>query len=115
MKHVFSLLATLALTACATTQAPMGEDPGRDSFSVNERPDGFVVSVAYSRYQFVPQTDAVLQACRASLLSTAHEVADKRGRAIEHIDEQRIQITTGRNIVTGMTSCEASVPVTWKS
>lgn len=33
---------------------------------------------------------------------------------IEPVNEQRIGVSMGRNGLTGMTSCEASVPVIWK-
>lgn len=115
MKHVLILIAAATLAACTTTPQVAGGDAGRDSFAVQERPGGFELTVNYSRYQFVPETQAVLAACRASLLSTAHEVAATKGRQIQPVDEQRIRIATGRNGLTGMTSCQAWAPIAWKS
>lgn len=119
MKHGIWVISVAALLAACTTPMPQGgpkADVDRDTgVSVQERPDGFVVSVAYSRYQFIPETQAVMAACRSQLLATAHDVAERKGRAIQPIDEQRIRISTGRNGLTGTTSCEASVPVMWKN
>jgi hypothetical protein len=117
MKHLALILAA-ALAAGCTTPIPQGgpkaEADRGTGVAVEDRPDGFVVSVAYSRYQFIPETQAVLAACRSQLLAAAHDVAAQRRRAIEPVNEQRVRISTGRNGLTGMTSCEASVPVTWK-
>lgn len=117
MRLAFAICAIALLQACATPaqysdgKAPIDRDT---SYSVHDRPDGFTVTVAYDRYQFIPETSAVMAACRSALLATAYDVADKKGRAIEQINEQRIRISTGRNGLTGITSCEASVPVVYR-
>jgi hypothetical protein len=108
MKLAIILAAALATAACTT---PIKQPAG--DYAVAETPDGFTVTVRHSRYQFVPETAAVQQACRAQLLAAAHEVAERKGRRIEQVNEQRIQISTGRNGLTGITSCEASAPVRW--
>lgn len=113
-----SLCALLLMSGCTTPlqqPGPAKSPADRDtSYSVEDRADGFTVSVSYDRHQFFPETAAVLVACKAALLVAAYEVADRRGRAIEPVNEQRIRISTGRNGITGFTSCEASVPVRWK-
>lgn len=116
MKAVL-IAAALALTGCATpTPQHQGEQQAADrdtSFSVTDRPDGFLLAVTYSRYQFVPESGAVAAACRQALTATAYDVAEKRGRKIEPVNEQRIKFSMGRNGFSGITSCEASVPVVW--
>lgn len=84
-------------------------------YSVTDTDQGFVLSLTYERYQFIPETSAVMQACRSQLLATAYKVAEQKGRPIAPVNEQRIQISTGRNGLTGMTSCAASVPVSWQT
>lgn len=117
MRTIYLLAAAAMLAGCATpaqysdNKATIDRDT---SYSVQDRSDGFTVTVAYDRYQFIPETSAVMAACRSALLATAYDVADKKGRAIEQINEQRIRISTGRNGLTGITSCEASVPVVYK-
>lgn len=110
-------LAAVLVAGCATPMEYSTDKAGMDrdtSVSVQDRPEGFTVTVAYDRYQFIPETAAVMAACKSALLATAHDVADKRGRPIEQINEQRIRISTGRNGLTGITSCEASVPVVYR-
>jgi len=71
------------------------------------------LTVAYSRYQFIPESDALTAACKSSLTSIAWEIAEKRGKKILPINEQRIRLSLGRNGLTGMTLCQASVAVEW--
>lgn len=117
-RFLAAFIASVVLTACTTPLQQSGPDKivlDRDtSYSVQDRPDGFTVTVAYDRYQFVPETAAVMSACRSALLAAAYDVADRKGRQIEPVNEQRIRISTGRNGLTGITSCEASAPVEWK-
>lgn len=112
-----TLALMLTLAGCATpVEYGVGSKATTDKdtrVAIDERPDGFTVSVLYDRYQFIPETAAVMAACRQALLASAHDHAEKKGRRIRPINEQRIRISTGRNGFTGITSCEASVPVQW--
>lgn len=113
MRAVF-VIATIALTGCAAPAPQGGTASDRDAaYNVEDRADGFLVSVSYDRYQFIPESSAVAAACKQQLTATAYEVADKKGRKIEAVNEQRIRLSMGRNGLTGITSCEASVPVIW--
>jgi hypothetical protein len=119
-KYIAIALASAAILAgCAT---PVTGNPGprtvldKDtSYSVIERPDGFQLDVSYARYQFIPESSSVAEACRQALTATAFDLADKRGRKIEPVNQQRIRISMGRNGFSGMTTCEASAPVLWAS
>lgn len=113
-----SILLLAALTACtypnSYSQQPMEELDRNSDYSVVENPKGFAITVQHSRYQFIPETDALLQSCKSALLSSAYEYAEGKGREIKPINEQRVKISTGRNGLSGMTSCTASVPVEYK-
>lgn len=108
------LALALMLGGCATpatyTSAPMKAYDKDTSYSVEEAPGGFVVTVEYSRYQFIPESGAVQTSCRQQLTSIAHEEAKRRGRALAPVNEQQMKISMGRNGFTGITSCSASVP-----
>lgn len=112
MHRVFALAATVILAGCATPSAPSGPDKDT-SYQVTDTPSGFTIAVAYSRYQFIPESGAVQASCKQALTAGAYDEADRRGRKIEPVNEQRIRISMGRNGFTGITSCEASVPVIW--
>lgn len=111
------LLLSAALVGCASpvqqSQAPQIDADKDTSYSVEDRPDGFFLAVSYSRYQFIPESAAVAAACKQALTATAYDLADKRNRKIEPVNEQRIKLSMGRNGFSGITSCEASAPVTW--
>jgi hypothetical protein len=108
-----------ALAGCATpvgyTNAPMTTYDRDTGYSVEDRGDGFSLTVYYSRYQFIPESSAVATACKSSLTSIAWEISDKRRKKIEPVNEQRIRISMGRNGLTGITSCSALAIVKWEA
>jgi hypothetical protein len=118
MRFLALCLLSLLLSACATpvshTTAPLSTYDKDTEYGLEERPDGFGITVYYSRYQFIPESDAVATACKSSLTSIAWEVAERKGRQIEPINEQRIRISMGRNGFVGITSCQAFAVVKWK-
>lgn len=109
------LLVSFLLAACATpvshTNIPLSTYDKDTEYGVEEREDGFSITVYYSRYQFIPESDAVATACKSQLTAIAWEEADKRGRKIEPINEQRIRVSMGRNGFSGITSCQATAIV----
>ncbi len=72
-----------------------------------------MISSTYSRLSLVDDGEAVKSACKKSLMATARDYAESFGRTIQPLDEARIRSSMNRNGTTGMTSCEASVPVVW--
>ena len=113
-----AMLATILLTGCATpvshSNIPLSTYDKDTEYGIEGRPDGFSITVYYSRYQFIPESDAVAVACKSSLTSIAWEVAEKKGRAIEPLNEQRIRVSMGRNGISGITSCQAYGIAKWK-
>ncbi|MBS1938156.1 MAG: hypothetical protein JSS84_10155, partial [Bacteroidetes bacterium] len=109
MNKTILLLATALIAGCATpvTQsvAPQNYYDKNTKVGFEDRPDGFVTSIYYSRYQFIPESDAVAVACRQALTSIAWEHASKTGRKIELINDQEVRLSMGRNGLTGITSC----------
>src|SRR5688572_19899009 len=113
MRYGFLLLVLVTvISGCAT---PIQEMEGamisydRDTqYLVTPHADGFALTVNYSRYQFVPESTAVAIACKSALTSIAHELAEKQGRKLQPINEQRIRISLGRSGLMGMTSCSAT-------
>lgn len=110
-----SVALTILYAGCATpvgyTEESMQKSDKNTSFDVVDTKDGFTITVFYSRYQFIPESDAVAEAGKSALLSKAYDVADARGRKIEQINEQRIKMSMGRNGVTGITSWTGTVRV----
>ena len=91
-----TLALTLFLTACATsmqqTDAKMTQYDRDTDYAITPRDDGFAVSIYYSRYQFIPESGAVATACKSALTAIAYEHADKKGKKIGPINEQRARI-----------------------
>mgnify|MGYP006104860663 FL=1 len=100
------------LAGCAApvshVNVPMQTYDQNTEYSVTDHPNGYTITVFYSRFQFIPESDAVATACKSALTSIGWEVADNRGVKIKPINEQRIKISMGRNGVSGITSCQAS-------
>lgn len=118
-KLVFTFLFASTLIGCATptkmTDAQMTSYDKNTDYAITPRPDGFSIAVDYSRYQFIPESSAVATACKSAITSIAYEQADKQGRKIQPLNEQRIRISMGRNGLTGITSCSALASVEWKN
>lgn len=112
------LITLLAMSACATpvshTNIPLSTYDKNTEFAIQDNPNGFGITVYYSRYQFIPESDAVATACKSQLTAIAHEHADSVGRPIKNLNEQRIRISMGRNGLTGITSCQANGIAEWQ-
>ncbi len=106
------LIITFMLSSCATavrqTDITMSSYDKDTMYGVKEKDDGFVIAIEYSRYQFYPESDAVAIACKSQLTSIAWEYAERKGRKIEPLNDQRIRISMGRNGFSGITSCQAT-------
>lgn len=115
---MLALSGALALAACTTpadVSRPLTEVADKNAkFAIKDTTTGFSVEVRYSRYQFVPEADALLVACRSLVAARAYDEAKARGREIEPINEQAILVSTGRNIVNARTACRAFAEATWK-
>lgn len=117
MKFIGIMLLSLVLISCATpvshTNAPLSTYDKDTEYGIENREDGFSITVYYSRYQFVPESSAVAMACKSQLTAIAWEHADNQGKKIEPVNEQRIRISMGRNGISGITSCQANTIVKW--
>ena len=113
-----ALSAALALAACthpADVSRPLTEVEDKNAhFEVKDAAAGFTVEARYSRYQFVPETSALITACRQLATARAYDEAKRRGHEIEPINDQTIRVSTGRNIINARTSCRAFVEARWK-
>jgi hypothetical protein len=119
MRALIGTVLVLSMaTGCATpvgyTNQPMQTYDKDTEYHVDDTPSGFTLTIYYSRYQFIPETSATATACKQALTSLAYELADRRGRKIQRIEEQRIKISFGRNGLSGITSCSATAPVEWQ-
>ncbi|MBD8679649.1 hypothetical protein [Sphingomonas sp. CFBP 13720] len=109
------LLGLAACTTAADVSQPLAEGKGNDAkIKVADTADGFTVDVRYSRYQFIPESGALLIACRSIATARAYEEAKSRGREIEPINEQTVRVSTGRNGLVGLTTCRAFAEAQWK-
>lgn len=112
-----ALLPACLAAGCATpvshTNTALSTYDKDTEYGVTESETGFGITVYYSRYQFVPESDAVATACKSQATAIAWEYAEKRGRKILPLNEQRIRISMGRNGLSGITSCQASAVAEW--
>lgn len=81
-------------------------------YRVEDGPTGFVISSRYAVKQAEPDSRQAQADCTKQLLSTAQDLADSLQRKIQPIREDRVKVRMGRN-AAGLTTCDASVPVTW--
>lgn len=118
MRILSLVIVALSVSGCATpvkqSTAPLSQYDKNTEYGIEARPDGFGVSVYYTRYQFIPESDAVAIACKQALTSIAWEHAEKQGKEILPINEQAIRLSMGRNGMSGITSCSAFATAKWK-
>lgn len=110
-------LMTFLIAGCTTpvshTASQMTAYDKDTEFVIDERPDGFTLTISYSRYQFIPESNSLSVACKSALTALAWEIAEKKGKKIRPLNEQRIRLSLGRNGLTGITSCQANAIVEW--
>ena len=120
MKRItLSLFMILLIVGCAQPQGWTEEgmtpyDKDTD-YAVQSTDEGFLITVNYTRYQYIPESTSVAAACKQQLTALAWNYADSQKREIEPVNEQRITLSMGRNGLSGITSCRASAPVKWKT
>ena len=83
------------------------------SYRITEREDGFRIRVNYTEYQFWPRRGRSHQACRDNLIHIARFHASDMKRKIEEIKESLIRVDSGRNALSGNTTCTATYKVKW--
>ncbi|MDA9260909.1 hypothetical protein N9P58_03475 [Puniceicoccaceae bacterium] len=121
MRHLIiflSIALTFLLVSCATpvgyTEEGLSRHDKDTTYRVDERDDGFTITMYYSRYQFIPESAAVSMAAKSNLTSICYEVADSKGIEIKPINEQRIKMSMGRNGLSGITSWTGVVKAFYK-
>ena len=108
------MLIVGCVTPVSHSNIPLSTYDKDTEYGIEDGEDGFGITVYYSRYQFIPESDAVATACKSQLTAIAWEHADNAGKEIEPVNEQRIRISMGRNGISGITSCQANAIVKWK-
>ncbi len=112
------LVILIVVAGCATpvnyANQPLSTYDKDTEYAVENQPDGFSITVYYSRYQMIPESQAVLAACKSNLMALAWEIADRKSKKIQPINEQRIKISMGRNGLSGITSCQATAIAKWE-
>lgn len=118
MKKIIPILCLAFVSACtrpADVSKPLSAGGDKNAkFTIKDTANGFTVDLRYSRYQFVPEADALLVACRSIATTRAYEEAKSRGREIQPINEQTLRVSVGRNIINARTACRAFVEAVWK-
>ena len=118
MNKTIPLLCLALVTACTTpadVSKPLTAGGDKNAkFTINNTATGFTVDLRYSRYQFIPEADALLEACRSIATTRAYEEAKLRGKEIQPVNEQNLRVSVGRNIINARTSCRAFVEAVWK-
>lgn len=105
----FVVLA-LVMGGCAPA-SPVPYDRNT-KYRVESASAGFTLTVDYARSHFIPEPEAVEEACKNAFVTVAHHVAAKRGRHIQRIGEQQITTTIAEQ--TDVTSCTATAQVAWQ-
>jgi hypothetical protein len=106
------VLAVVFLSACTRpaqySAVPLRPYDANTRYAVEERENGFVLVVEFRQRAFVPRSDAEMhEACISALTSIAADEADKQGRRLQPLDPATVRVSTGRDGVSGHSSCSA--------
>jgi hypothetical protein len=107
-------LVALALTMGGCGPASPVPYDRNTKYRVDNTSSGFTLTVDYSRSHFIPEPEAVEEACKNTFVTVAQHVAAKRGRRIQRIDEQQIATKLGSNERNTVSYCTATGPVAWQ-
>ncbi|MDV3478618.1 hypothetical protein [Sphingobium yanoikuyae] len=91
MKKVMPMVCLALLAACTTpadVSQPLAAGGDKNAkFDIKDSATGFTVDLRYSRYQFVPEADVLLVACRSIATTRAYEEGKASGQG--HPADQR--------------------------
>jgi hypothetical protein len=110
-------IAAVLLFGCTKpsqySEVGMVELDDNTSCRITNRGDGFRILVNYTEYQFIPRRGRSHQACRDNLIRIAEDHALEKKRKIVEIEENLIRVDSGRNALSGNTTCTATYKVNW--
>lgn len=118
MKFITLLFISLLVGGCATSSSnslPLTRYDKDTEYRIDDAPDGFGISVSYSRYQFIPNSSAVASECRSALSAVAVKYAEKMKKAIDPVNEQAIATSISRKFLSGISVCLADTVVKWNN
>lgn len=105
----------LAAGACQPASDEFGPvGPNSPHVRAKMLKEGFNLKVTHERWQFKPDLDQMFEVCRESIHLQANRVAQAKGKEIEPIDNDRIQMDYDRDHGSGVSSCTATYPVAYK-
>ena len=81
------------------------------TFRITDTDDGFRILREFTKNISGGQAGGVRGGCRDRLVTIAWEYADGLKRKIVEIDTFAIRVDSGRNILTGVTTCTATYKV----
>jgi hypothetical protein len=117
MRDVPNILRAGAVALALTVGGcgPSGLEPFDPStkYRADNTSSGFTLVIEYSRRMFLWEPEAVREACRNAFASVAQATAAKRGRKIQPINEQQVEMRLQRNEHSNMSYCTATGPVAW--
>lgn len=113
------MIASVGMLAACTTPAdvsmPLSAGGDKNAkFEIADTATGFTVDLTYSRYQFVPEGDALIVACKSIATNRAYEEAKQKGKKILPISDDAIRVSIGRNILNARTACRAFIEATYQ-
>lgn len=121
VRPILCVLLACALLAGATActrpsqynQADTKQFDENTTYRITDVDKGFKVLVNYEEYQFWPRRGRSHQGCRDRLIWIAAVYAKEKNRVMAKIDDRLIHVDSGRNILSGYTTCTATYTVDW--
>ena len=116
------LTATLCLTLAVTilggcmatnfTDKKMDRHSSGTDYAYDLKVGELIIYVSKNKYQFFPDASAVIEECKSAVQPIRYSVIRKENIRTEETPKSGIQVSSGRNGVTGMTSCSGKATFT---
>ena len=104
--------------ACASPPSPYTQSwlkplDTDTQYVISEQPRGFQLIIRHDHYQYRQEEDAVLAECVRTFTAAAQVLAERRNHTVGPQSVQGLEMSTDRNIFSGISTCHATATVTY--
>ena len=109
--------ALLSVAACNPpspyTQSWLKPLDANTKYVIAEQPGGFQLIIQHDHYQYRAEDDALRAECVRTFTAAAQVLAERRNRSVGPQSIQGLELSTDRDIFSGISTCNANARVTY--
>lgn len=118
--RILAAVAALSAGACTSPPSPYTQSwlkplDTETQYVISEQPGGFQLVIQHQHYQYRAEDDALRAECVRTFTAAAQVLAERRNRGVGPQSIQGLEMSTDRNIFSGISTCNAIATVTYTS